>query len=103
MRTRIGTILIGLGVVFLINAIFGRYLVLPGFLDSLEKGLTADNLRHTVPVWRIFRYLIWIYSFKLGIFLIVIGASLNTSMNASRFKFFVIGGRLYIILTYGRL
>ena len=38
MNNKLSNILIGIGVLFLLNAIFGRYLVLPGYLAGLEAG-----------------------------------------------------------------
>ena len=58
-------VLVGIGTVFLVNAVFGRYLVLPGYLSSLEAGRgTLEAVTQSVPLWKIFRYLVWAYSFK---------------------------------------
>jgi hypothetical protein len=38
MNKKASTIFISLGFLFLQNAIFGRYLILPGYLASLEQG-----------------------------------------------------------------
>ncbi|MCP4543188.1 MAG: hypothetical protein GY832_39240 [Chloroflexi bacterium] len=101
MKKHTGTILISVGVLFLINAILGRYLVLPGYLASLEAGSAAiEQAQQAVPVWKIVRYLVWAYSFKLGIFFAVIGASVNASMHPSRFRWFVVGGILYLAFAY---
>lgn len=101
MKKKTGVILLGIGVAFLINAIFGRYLVLPGYLQSLETmSLTGQNVRQTAPLWGIIRYLLWAYSYKLGIFFMILGASLNAGMNAGRFRLFLIGGLAYVIFAY---
>jgi len=72
MNKKISIILIGLGFLFILNAIFGRYVVLPGYLASLEQGQsTVESVSQTVSVWKIVRYLLWAYSFKLGIYLII--------------------------------
>jgi hypothetical protein len=54
MNKRASTILIILGFLFLLNAIFGRYLVLPGYLASLEQGQsTVGDVSQTVSAWKI--------------------------------------------------
>lgn len=101
MKKHAGTILMGVGVLFLINAIFGRYLVLPGYLASLEAGNAAvEQAQRSVPVWKIVRYLVWAYSFKLGIFFAVIGASVKALIRPSRLRWLVVGGILYIGFAY---
>ncbi|MCB0006667.1 MAG: hypothetical protein KDE04_09440, partial [Anaerolineales bacterium] len=68
MKRVISRIFLVLGVLFLLNAIFGRYLVLPGYLDSLAAGqATLGEVSQTVSGWKVARYLLWAYSFKLGI------------------------------------
>ena len=79
MNKKLSTILISLGVLFLINAILGRYIVLPGFLASLEQGKsTVESVSQTVSAWKIIRYLLWGYSFKFGIYFIILGATFRT-------------------------
>jgi hypothetical protein len=101
MNKRLSLIWIGIGVVFLTNAILGRYLVLPGYLSSLEAGQgTIGDVAQAVPVWKIIRYLVWAYSFKLGIFFVGIGVLLRASITATRFRLMISGGILYILLAY---
>ena len=83
------------------NAIFGRYLVLPGYLSSLEEGRrTLDDVSKTIPIWKIVRYLIWAYSFKLGIFFLVIGVLLMSAMSKVRLVILIAGGFVYLMLAY---
>jgi len=90
-----------IGIVFIINAIFGRYIVLPGYLSTLEEGRnTLEAAGQTVPIWKIIRYLLWAYSFKLGIFFIGIGALLKISISPARMWVFIGGGFVYIMLAY---
>jgi len=90
-----------IGIVFLLNAVFGRYLVLPGYLSSLEAGRgTIESASQTIPVWKIIRYLLWAYSFKIGIFFIGIGALLKVSLPKIRFWLIVGGGILYLLISY---
>ena len=101
MKRRAWVLWIGIGIVFLLNAIFGRYLVVPGYLSSLEAGRgTIETAVPAVPVWKIIRYLVWAYSFKLGIFFVGIGVLLRTSISATRFWLMVSGGIVYLLLAY---
>ena len=101
MNKRASIILISLGFLFLVNAIFGRYIVLPGYLASLDQGqATVESVSQSVSAWKIIRYLLWAYSFKLGIYLIILGAALRTGMAASRKWAVAIGGFVYIAFAY---
>lgn len=96
MRKTIGKILIILGILFIINTIFGRYLVLPGYLLYLEKG--KDVI--TPSIWGIIKYVIWGYSFKLGVFFTLLGTLLYTPMMFRRFGLLTIGGIIYLLLAF---
>jgi hypothetical protein len=101
MNKKISVVLIGLGFLFLLNAIFGRYLVLPGYLASLEQGQsTVESISQTVSAWKIIRYLLWAYSFKLGISFIILGAVFRTKMSSTRKWTIGIGGFIYITFAY---
>ena len=101
MNKKISTILIGIGSLFLINAILGRYIVLPGFLASLEQGKsTVESVSQTVSTWKIIRYLLWGYSFKFGIYFIILGATFRTGMSSTRKWVIAIGGFIYIGFAY---
>ena len=101
MKKRIGTILIVIGVLFFLNAIFGRYIVLPGYMESLEAG-KADvaSAVQMVEGWKVARYLLWAYSFKLGIFFLMTGAFLRTTITSARFWLFASVGFIYIGFAY---
>ena len=76
-------ILISIGVLFLVYAIFGRYLVLPGYLEGLEQGnTTLATASQDVSAWKVIRYLLRAYSFKLGLLFIVFGAAFLTNMSS---------------------
>ncbi|GMO12744.1 MAG: hypothetical protein Ta2A_22890 [Treponemataceae bacterium] len=64
MKKRTGIIFIVLGILFLVNAIFGRAIVIPGYLETLTPGVAVPD----IPMIRIIRYLVWAYSFKFGIY-----------------------------------
>jgi len=94
-------ILIGLGLLFLLNAIFGRYLVLPGYLAGLEAGgNTLEGASQVASTWKIVRYLLWAYSFKLGIYFIILGVIARTDMSSGRKWLIGICGFVYIGFAY---
>jgi hypothetical protein len=95
------TIFIILGALFLLNAIFGRYLVLPGYLAGLEAGGgTLEGASQVASPWKIARYLLWAYSFKLGIYFIILGAMARTDMSSSRKWLIGVAGFVYIGFAY---
>jgi hypothetical protein len=101
MKKRSWAIWIGIGILFLLNAILGRYVVLPGYLSSLEAGQgTIETAGQTVPLWKIIRYVLWAYSFKLGMFFVGIGILLRASIPSSNFWTMLIGAILYLVLAY---
>ena len=101
MRNKKTTIFLVLGLVFLSYAIFGRYLVLPGYLEGLESGGgTLDGATEIASPWEIARYLLWAYAFKLGIYFTVLGAVLRTSISASGVWLVAIVGFVYIAFAY---
>ena len=101
MNKKLSTILIGIGSLFLINAIFGRYLVLPGYLAGLESGGgTLEGAAQVASTWKVIRYLLWAYSFKLGISFIILGAMFRTEMSSARKWIVGIGGFVYIAFAY---
>lgn len=94
-------ILIGIGVLFLLNAIFGRYIVLPGYLAGLEAGgNTLEGASQVASPWKIIRYLLWAYSFKLGIYFIILGAIFQTDMASGRKWLIGVAGFVYIGFAY---
>ncbi|MBL8080012.1 MAG: hypothetical protein JNM55_18735 [Anaerolineales bacterium] len=100
-RKKSGIAFIILGIAFLIWAIIGRYVVLPGFMESLESGVSrSGTIPEGVATWKIARYLIWAFSFKLGILFVTIGALLQTNMKRLKLALYIIGGLLYISLAY---
>jgi len=94
---KVSTFLIILGFIFLLNAIFGRYLVLPGYLAGLEAGGgTLAGASQVASPWKIARYLLWAYSFKLGINFIILGAIFRTEISSGKKWLIGIGGLIYI-------
>ena len=94
-------ILIGLGFLFLLNTVFGRYIVLPGYLAGLEAGgNTLEGASQIASPWKIARYLLWAYSFKLGIYFVLLGAIFKTEMPSARKWVVGVGGFVYIGFAY---
>ncbi|MAT98149.1 MAG: hypothetical protein CL608_13475 [Anaerolineaceae bacterium] len=101
MNKKISTLLLTLGVLFLLNAILGRYIVLPGYLAGLEQGAaTLEGASQAASAWEIIRYLLWAYSFKLGIYFFIIGATFRTVMSSSRRWVVAVAGLVYIAFAY---
>ena len=50
--------------------------------------------------WKVARYLLWAYSFKLGIFFLMAGTFLRTAITSARFWLFAAGGFIYIGFAY---
>jgi hypothetical protein len=101
MNKKASAILLGLGILFLINAIFGRYIVMPGYLAGLEAGgNTLEGASQIASPWKIIRYLLWGYSFKFGIYFIILGAMFRTTMSSARKWIVAIGGFVYIGFAY---
>jgi len=100
-NNKASTILMIFGLLFLLNAIFGRYLVLPGYLAGLEAGGgTLEGASEVASPWKIARYLLWAYSFKLGIYFIILGALVRTDMSSGRKWLIGIIGFIYIGFAY---
>ncbi|MBU2550199.1 MAG: hypothetical protein KKB20_17455 [Proteobacteria bacterium] len=98
MKKRVGWFLIVLGVLFVFNAVFGRYLVLPGFLAYQEARVSAPMA--PPDIWKVVRYMVWAFSYKTGLLSILIGASLRAGVEGGRFWLFAAGGLLYLALAY---
>ena len=101
MKKKSALILFSLGIIFILFAIFGRYLVLPGYLKGLDQGAgTLQGASQAVSIWKIIRYLLWAYSFKLGMYFIILGSLLQTAMHATRKWLIGVGGFIYIGFAY---
>jgi len=101
MNKKLGKFFIILGFLFLLNTVFGRYIVLPGYLVGLEAGgNTLDGASQIASPWKIARYLLWAYSFKLGIYFVLLGAIFRTEMPSARKWVVGVGGFVYIGFAY---
>lgn len=101
MNKKLSATFVIIGLLFLLNAILGRYFVLPGYLAGLEAGgSTLAGASQVASSWKIVRYLLWAYSFKLGIYFIILGVVLRTNMKSIRKWVIAIGGFIYIGFAY---
>jgi hypothetical protein len=101
MRKVIYIIFLVTGCLFLINALFGRYIVLPGYFDSLETGMAQGrDLPNNVPVWKIIRYLVWAFSFKFGCYFILLAGLIRKSFGTKTVILVSVLGLLYISIAY---
>lgn len=101
MKNKISIALIFIGIAFLLWGIFGRYIVLPGYFESLASGASQrGSIPENVPAWKIARFLIWAFSFKLGIYSIALGALLKTKIGGKKFAVFAITGFAYLSFAY---
>ncbi|MBO9130872.1 hypothetical protein [Bacillus sp. 165] len=100
-KRKIEVAFIVVGILFLVNAIFCCYIVLPGFMESLENGASsAGSIPEPVEVWKIVRYLVWAYSFKLGVYFIILGALMKTNIRKWTLTLYSVIGFLYIRIAY---
>jgi hypothetical protein len=98
MKINIWKVFCSIGLLFILNAVFGRYIVLPGYFESLNNS--GNNIPENIPLLKIVRYLIWAFSFKLGVYFFVIGVLLKKSMENKHIITFIIIGLVYIAFAY---
>ena len=74
---------------------------MPGYLAGLEAGgNTLEGASQIASPWKIARYLLWAYSFKLGIYFVLLGAIFRTEMPSARKWVVGVGGFVYIGFAY---
>ena len=97
MKNKLGIFFCIIGVLCIVNTIFGRYIVLPGYFETLDAG---GGIPENVPVIKIIRYLVWAFSFKLGIYFFVIGVLLKHNKTRREILIFSGVGFVYIAFAY---
>ena len=100
MKRKAGIFFYAVGILFLVFAIFGRYLVLPGYFKSLDAGLTGGGIPENVPIILVLRYLLWAFSFKFGLYFFVIGAMIRAGRPLAERIIFASIGFTYISIAY---
>jgi hypothetical protein len=99
MKRIVGFIMLGISLLFIINAIFGRYIVLPGYLATLAAN-TGDKIPEGISIFKILRYLLWAFSFKFGIYFFILGVLFYKDGKISEKIAFSIIGFIYICFAY---
>lgn len=98
--TSIALIVVGVG--FAAWAVAGRYIVLPGFLETLEAGTGEPGaVPDDVETWRVLR--LWAFSFKIGILLITVAALLRSGVSRRHLTIYLAAGLVYLATAYARL
>ncbi len=74
---------------------------MPGYLAGSEQGAaTLEGASQAASAWEIARYLLWAYSFKLGIYFLILGVMFRTEMSSAGKRMIGLGGFVYIALAY---
>ena len=101
-KHKTGTILIIIGICFIAFYLVVRLV----FIQDINAALAQTQVRSLGDYARanvsgyLITYLIWGYSFKLGMLLALIGGALKAGMESRGVWLFIIGGTLYLILCY---
>jgi hypothetical protein len=102
VKLKTGTALSVIGIGLLAFYLVVRLLYLQDINAALAQARGrsfGDPAKANVTAYFI-AYIIWVFSFKLGMLLVLIGGALKTGMESQRFWVFIIGGILYLILCY---
>ncbi len=98
---KIGNVIGAIGICLLLFYLVVRLT----FIDVLNAALAQAGI-HSVKdiivnlsVYLII-YLLWVYSFRLGMLLVVIGAALKAGMGKPERWMFVLGGAIYLVTCY---
>jgi hypothetical protein len=91
-------IMIIIGLVFLVYAYLGNYIALPGYIRFLGRGRTSaegNTFDINVLIGAI-KTIIWLVSFQLGIFFIILGVFLSINLNKKYVVYFVFGTVIWL-------
>ena len=97
-----GTILAVIGICFIAFYLVVRLVFVQDINAALAQAQVrslGDAVRANVSGYLI-TYIIWGYSFKLGMLLALIGGALHAGMKLRGVWLFIIGGTLYLLLCY---
>jgi hypothetical protein len=100
-KQKTGTILIAIGICFIAFYLVVRLVFIQDINAALAQAKVRNlgNAASNVSGY-IITYIIWGYSFKLGMLLALIGGALKAGMESRGVWLFIIGGTLYLILCY---
>lgn len=98
-KRRVGKIVLGLGILFLLYAFAGNYVALPGFRNFMARGGTSEagNTMDLAVIIGAAKVITWMFSFQLGIILTVLGAMLFQGIDARNIRRFAVIGLFYLI------
>lgn len=84
-RERKVTLLYMAGILLLVYAILGNYVVLPGYIRFLERGgrSEAGNSFDVSVLFGAVKTVLWMYSFQLGVLAIVIARSVRDRLHTT--------------------
>lgn len=98
-KPAVGTnmLLVALGCTFLVYALIGNYVALPGYLRFLERGATSEagNAFDLDVLVGAAKTIVWMFSFQLGVLCLATAHSLRESLHT---RFVVLGGVIWITL-----
>jgi hypothetical protein len=71
------------GIVFLVYAVLGNYVALPGYIRFLERGGRSEtgNSFDASVLFGAARTILWMYSFQLGVLVLVIARSVREGLH----------------------
>lgn len=87
MTNKQSTILVWLGILFLVYAFLGNYVALPGYIRFLERGGTSEagNSFDLSVVIGATKTIVWMYSFQLGVLCLAIAHSIKEELHTKAF------------------
>lgn len=102
VKSKSGNILVIFGLCLIAFYLVVRLFYIQGISDALAKAQVygLGNTESKDVSGYLFAYIVWSYSFKLGMFLTIIGCSLKAGMENHSIFLFIIGGILYLSLCY---
>ncbi len=78
-------ILMPLGLIFLVYALLGNYIALPGYIIFLERGNTsaAGNSYDADVLWGAIKTIVWMFSFQLGIICLAVAYAIKQKLHTA--------------------
>lgn len=100
-RGRLGTILMAAGLVFLAYYLVVRLTLMEDIVGRLEQA-DVHTLRDVAAnlSGHMLAYLLWVFSFRIGMLLWLIGAALKCGMEARKVGWLAAGGAAYLATCY---